>query len=65
MKAEAVRAYKQSQALPEADSLQREAIKKEKGKSESVISKLKQYGDCIRNVITKMTDNPTEIFFFF
>ena len=63
--AEAIRAEKQLQELQEANSLQREAIRKEKGKSESVISKLKQYGDAIRNSITKMSDNPTEIVVFF
>jgi len=63
--AEALRAEKQLLELQEANSLQREAIRKEKGKSESVISKLKQYGDAIRNSMTKMSDNPTEIIVFF
>jgi len=62
--AEALRAEKQLLELQEANSLQREAIRKLKGKNESIISKLKQYGDAIRNSITKMLDNPTEIIVF-
>ena len=45
--------------------MQREAIGKEREKRESVSSKLKQYGDAIRNSITKMSDNPTELIVFF
>ena len=62
--AEAERAELQLKVLQKANSLQREAIGKEREKRESVSSKLKQYGDAIRNSITKMSGNPTELIVF-
>lgn len=62
---EAERAKQQLVELQLANSLQREAMDKEIGKSESVVSVLKQYGEAIRNSLDKMLDNPTELIVFF
>lgn len=63
--AEAERAERHIKELQLANNLQREAMKNEKGDKKSVVSKLKQYGDAIRNSLSKMSDNPTELIVFF
>jgi flagellar biosynthesis GTPase FlhF len=63
--AEAERAKQQLIQLQLANRLQQEAMEKEKGKNDSVIAVLKQYGEAIRHSITKMADNPIEIIVFF
>ena len=51
--------------MEESNQLQREVIAKEWNKDESVLVKLKQYGDAIRHFLSKMSDNPMEFLAFF
>lgn len=52
------RNQKQWRELQEANRSQRKAADTENGKNESIISKLEQLGEVLRNSITKMSDNP-------
>src|SRR5664279_668917 len=62
---EAARSNQQLKLLQEANGLQREAIAKERSRSEAISSRLKTYGDALKNSITKMSDNPIELVVFF
>src|SRR5664279_1098276 len=62
---EAARSNQQLKLLQEANCLQREAIAKERSWSEAISSRLKTYGDALKNSITKMSDNPIELVVFF